>query len=194
MTRGKEALRKALREARRALLPGYRASAEARVVGRLLSLLTGARCVALYAAQGSELAVDLCFAPLEARGVRVLWPRVTGQELELAASRLADLGPGYRGIREPLRESPPIGLREVDALVVPGLGFDRQGHRLGQGGGYYDRLLARGELRARRIGVAFAAQILPVVPATGCDLPVELVVTELGQAERGAWSSGAVAT
>jgi 5-formyltetrahydrofolate cyclo-ligase len=73
-----------------------------------------------------------------------------------------------------------------DTLIVPLVGFDRALNRLGYGGGFYDRTLAR--LRAsggaRAIGFAFAAQELPHIPAEATDQPLDAVVTEHGCLER----------
>ncbi len=60
---------------------------------------------------------------------------------------------------------------------MPGVAFDRSGHRLGYGGGFYDRFLARLPARALRIGVAFDQQVLDELPAEEHDQPVDLVVT-----------------
>jgi len=66
-----------------------------------------------------------------------------------------------------------------DVLLVPLLGFDRHGHRLGYGGGYYDRTLA-GLPGATAIGCAFAAQLLDSVPVAEYDVPLHAVATESG--------------
>jgi len=87
------------------------------------------------------------------------------------------LRPGRMGILEPA----PAQWAEpaaVGAVLVPGVAFDRSGGRLGRGGGYYDRLL-RG-LRAVKVGVAFEAQLVGVVPAGPTDQRVDWVVTEQG--------------
>ena len=74
----------------------------------------------------------------------------------------------------------PIGETMVpDFLLVPLLTFDRRGHRLGYGGGYYDRTLA-GLPRATAIGCAFAAQEVDEVPAGPYDVPLHAIATELG--------------
>jgi 5-formyltetrahydrofolate cyclo-ligase len=84
---------------------------------------------------------------------------------------------GVWGIREPLPEAPEV---DPDILLVPMLAFDRAGHRIGYGAGYYDMSLAR--LRAAKsviaVGIAFAAQEIPHVPATPRDARLDLVVTE----------------
>jgi 5-formyltetrahydrofolate cyclo-ligase len=101
-----------------------------------------------------------------------------GQALIMRAwSFGAPLVPGVWGIREP-----PADALELfpDILLVPLLAFDRHGHRIGYGAGYYDMTIAR--LRAMKpvtaIGVAFAAQEIAAVPATPRDARLDLVLTE----------------
>jgi 5-formyltetrahydrofolate cyclo-ligase len=68
-----------------------------------------------------------------------------------------------------------------DVILVPLLGFDSSGTRLGYGGGYYDRTLAALGRRPRLIGLAYAAQALPVeIPRAPHDIPLDMVVTEEG--------------
>jgi 5-formyltetrahydrofolate cyclo-ligase len=87
------------------------------------------------------------------------------------------LGSGVWGIREPKPEAAEV---EPDILLVPLLAFDRLGHRIGYGAGYYDRTIAH--LRSRKlvtaVGLAFAAQEVPTVPVTPRDAPLDLVLTE----------------
>ncbi len=89
----------------------------------------------------------------------------------------APLVPGVWGIREPPPEAPAV---DPDVLLVPLLAFDRAGHRIGYGAGYYDLTIAR--LRANKpitaVGIAFAAQEVQSVPTTAFDAPLDLVLTE----------------
>jgi 5-formyltetrahydrofolate cyclo-ligase len=101
-----------------------------------------------------------------------------GQPLVMRAwSFGAPLDAGVWGIRQP-----PADAAEVfpDILIVPLLAFDRRGHRIGYGAGYYDMTIAR--LRAMKpitaIGIAFAAQEIAAVPATPRDARLDLVLTE----------------
>jgi 5-formyltetrahydrofolate cyclo-ligase len=84
---------------------------------------------------------------------------------------------GVWGIREPAPEAPTV---DPDILLVPLLAFDRNGHRIGYGAGYYDLTIAR--LRAKKpivaVGIAFAAQEVETVPITASDAPLDLVLTE----------------
>jgi len=87
------------------------------------------------------------------------------------------LAAGVWGIREPKPEAAEV---EPDILLVPLLAFDRAGHRIGYGAGYYDLTIAR--LRARKpvtaVGIGFAAQEIAEIPATERDARLDLVLTE----------------
>jgi 5-formyltetrahydrofolate cyclo-ligase len=175
----KAALRTSALSARRELTRGERQQASAAVVDRLRRLpeLRGTGTVLLYAALADEVDVAGLVAPLREAGVRTLFPRVRGDDLEMvAAADLLTLTLGYRGIQEPV--GPAIDPALVDAAVVPGVAFDLRGTRLGHGVGHYDRLLARLPGRCARIGVCFSCQLVPTVPREAHDQPVDVVVTE----------------
>jgi len=70
--------------------------------------------------------------------------------------------------------------QEPDIILMPLLGFDSQGTRLGYGGGYYDRTLAHMNKKPRLIGLAFAAQELDSIPRDSHDVPLDAVITEAG--------------
>ncbi len=67
---------------------------------------------------------------------------------------------------------------EVDVVITPGMAFDRSGHRVGYGGGNYDRYLAGLNPKATRVGIAFDVQVLAEVPRGPDDQPVDFVVTD----------------
>lgn len=75
---------------------------------------------------------------------------------------------------------------EPDIVLMPLLGFDAQGTRLGYGGGYYDRTLAGMRKKPRLIGLAFAAQELDAIPREAHDIPLDAIVTENGVRHFGA--------
>jgi 5-formyltetrahydrofolate cyclo-ligase len=88
-----------------------------------------------------------------------------------------ELAAGQWGIRQPKSEAPEVA---PDILIVPLLAFDRAGHRLGYGAGYYDMTIS--SLRANKpvtaIGIAYAAQEIDAVPITARDARLDLVLTE----------------
>jgi 5-formyltetrahydrofolate cyclo-ligase len=76
--------------------------------------------------------------------------------------------------------SPLAPRGEPDIILMPLLGFDAAGTRLGYGGGYYDRTLAALHKRPKLIGLAFAVQELPLIPRESHDVPLDAVITESG--------------
>jgi 5-formyltetrahydrofolate cyclo-ligase len=72
-----------------------------------------------------------------------------------------------------------IPLEKVEVALVPGLAFDLRGHRLGRGGGHYDRVLARLSPDSITIGLAFELQLMKRLPVEVHDVPVDLIVTEI---------------
>jgi 5-formyltetrahydrofolate cyclo-ligase len=175
----KRSLRAAALATRRSLPIRERQRGSATIVARLLRLaeLREADTILLYAAQPTEADLAALVHPLRSRGARTLFPRVDGGHLDLvAAADLRTLELGYRGIREP--SGPRVGPEAVDVAIVPGVAFDPLGGRLGQGGGHYDRLLARLPDSSLRVGVCFACQMVPRVPRAAHDEAVDLVVTE----------------
>lgn len=89
------------------------------------------------------------------------------------------LQPGPWGTSHPPDSAPGL---TPDVLIVPLAGFDRRGNRLGYGGGFYDRTLQMLRLagRVRAIGLGFACQELPAIPAEPYDQPLDMVVTDHG--------------
>lgn len=140
-----------------------------------------ARTIALYAAFGDEVPVDAALPEILARGGRALYPVLNGLGLELALVQSdGDLIAGRGGIREPGPEALRVAVYEVDALVVPGLLFDRAGRRLGRGGGHYDRLLRHARPDAALIGICYADRVTEPLPQDPWDIAVNFVVTERG--------------
>jgi 5-formyltetrahydrofolate cyclo-ligase len=82
------------------------------------------------------------------------------------------------GMAEPAADLPVVPADEIELVLVPGLAYDRQGWRLGYGGGYYDRFLAG--FGGVSVGVTFHDLLLDTVPHSGYDLPVGWIVSETG--------------
>jgi 5-formyltetrahydrofolate cyclo-ligase len=116
------------------------------------------------------------------RGKAVAVPRVNiatrGLELGALTDLERDVAPGYRGIPEPRAHCAPVAVAAIEWALVPGVAFDLRGHRLGYGGGYYDRLLPCLPVGTPRVSGAFELQIVDRVPTTAHDLPVDAIVTE----------------
>lgn len=180
----KALLRRRLRQ-RRAALPGaLRARAAHAACRRLLRLasLRRARHVGVYLEAGSELSAAPLRARLAAFGVGIHVPVIGSPgRLRYAPWRPdAPLRHNHHRIAEPAARRMRTPWRRLDVLIVPLVGFDTYGHRLGAGGGYYDRLLARARPfgRPRLIGLAFECQFVERLPVEPWDVGLDLVVTE----------------
>jgi 5-formyltetrahydrofolate cyclo-ligase len=196
------AARRRLRELRRMLDPGVRAAAERTIratLGRLGLFRRGAH-VALYLPMPGEVDLRPCVDAARKRGTRIYLPRILSRRNRrmLFAPWTATAAPRTNslGIVEPgsaAGSRPVVGL---DFVVLPLVGFDRCGNRLGMGAGYYDRALhrrldtSRSWRRPQLVGVAYACQELPCIPASPWDVPLDLVVTERGLIVPGHHSPG----
>lgn len=115
-------------------------------------------------------------------GKKVGIPVVCKDEGRLLISELHDLdnelAPGSFGVLEPKpRFIRPIKLSQIEVVVLPGVAFDESGHRLGYGGGYYDRLLQSADNKLL-VGLAYEFQIESTLPKQDHDVRVNMVVTE----------------
>jgi 5-formyltetrahydrofolate cyclo-ligase len=170
--------------ARREALPAEaRQAAGLAVAGRGLPVAVGPGIlVSGFSPVKSEISPLPLLRRLADAGASLALPVIAGRGQPLTMrswSFGAPLVSGVWGIREPAADAPEVF---PDILIVPLLAFDRHGYRLGYGGGYYDRTLAR--LRAMKpviaIGIAFAAQQIDRVPITPRDERLDLVLTENG--------------
>lgn len=179
----KASLREELTARRKALSPDQIDGKGLRVQSRFLAspYYQRARTVALYAPIRGEVPTrDILIAALQ-EGKVVCYPlsHVHGRILSFRAiTSESELEPGRLGVREPTNASELIAVDQIDLFVVPGLGFTRDGKRLGRGGGYYDATLRAASGRSRRVGLAFSDLIVPELPVTGDDVDMDLVVTE----------------
>lgn len=171
----KPALRRELRARLRALDAASRTRGSADVVRQLGAVVDEPGPVMLYAPMAVEVDVWPIVVARLAAGRVVGLPRIEPDDQTLSVRQLTS-GPmiaGQLGILEPDPEAPRIDA-DVVLVVVPGLGFDGRGGRLGRGKGHYDRLLAR--LGARTVGVAFDVQRVDRLPLEAHDVAIEATV------------------
>jgi 5-formyltetrahydrofolate cyclo-ligase len=113
---------------------------------------------------GKKMAVLPCFDPEN----EIYHPRrITDLRVEILSGKF--------GIREPAETCVAIPPNDLDLVLVPGVAFGLDGHRLGRGKGYYDRLLEN--FTGTKIGVAFDEQIVDVVPSEQNDVRMDLILT-----------------
>lgn len=168
------------RAARKAIPQDVRAARSARIRDAALALpeVQDALVVGTYVSVHSEVETRGLIEALLARGTRVAVPVLAPPERILLAelASLSDLAPGPHGIPEP--RAPRTLLNEVDVVLVPGLLFTARGARLGNGGGYFDRLL-EAMPEARRVGLAFEEQVVRELPLELHDARMDVVVTDV---------------
>ncbi|KAB2314562.1 5-formyltetrahydrofolate cyclo-ligase [Betaproteobacteria bacterium SCN2] len=186
----KKALRKQARTARASLTPEYRRFAERQALRRALRaglFLKGKRW-SFYLPVGAEFDVlpllnqalhmgKDCYLPITAQRIAqpLRFARLDGRH-DLTHNRYGIIEPHSREL---------MNARRLDVMIMPLVGFDNEGRRLGMGGGYYDATLAY--LRSRRrwrkpllVGVAYACQQLQAVPAEPWDVRLDMILTENG--------------
>jgi 5-formyltetrahydrofolate cyclo-ligase len=185
--------RRRLRGLRRALTGEERRRAERRITAALRRLGCAARGrrVAVYLARDGEVDLSELIRAARRAGALLYAPRsINRRRRTMRFLPLRDdraLKRNWYGIDEPVHD-PAIAVApdRLDIILTPLVGFDRQGHRLGMGAGYYDRALRRrlgrsgAFRRPRLIGVAFACQETGTITAAPWDVPLDLVVTERG--------------
>lgn len=179
----KSRLRAAVRDRIRGLDADARAAASRHACDRLAAHETfvSASSVMLYMPLRSELdVVPLAMAALR-QGKRVSVPRTdssTGQLTPIGVDSIdADPMPSdAMGVRTPA-SGPEVAPESLDLVVVPGVAFDREGHRLGRGAGYYDRFLSRLSPHTVTAGICFDEQLVDAVPHGEHDRTVDCVIT-----------------
>lgn len=162
-TSSKSALRLALRKARAAIPLAKKRVAARRAAAHALRLIDARRAqhVALYRTRGSELDTAPLRAKLRQRRLQVYLPRLRAGRMHFTPRR---------------------SLRKMDVILLPLLGYDARGTRLGQGGGHYDRALgfSRSLRRPLLLGFAYAAQKTDTLPREPHDVRLDGVITEKG--------------
>lgn len=172
------------KELRRQIREKKRAMTEEEICRRSLDLgkqfraspqYQAARTIYFYLPYNQEVrTVPMLLQALQ-DGKKVAVPKVYGDEMEfLYIENLDGIGEGYMGIPEPVADS-PVARDETALILMPGLAFDREGHRIGYGGGFYDKYLAR-EPQHPTVALCYEFQMLPHVETEEFDIPVDLVL------------------
>lgn len=157
---------------------------EAAIKKRLFALshFKRAEKILFYASFRSEVDTFKCMQSTLNNGRLIVLPVVdeTHKKLRLYKVKdISELHTGYMGIPEPIAERKrKIGVKGIDVVIIPGIGFDMQGNRLGYGAGYYDRLLSVSREHITSIALSFEEQIVERVPSEPHDIRVDMIVTD----------------
>jgi len=145
-----------------------------------LANFKNASCVHTFVAWRSEVNTHKLIDEMLESGKKVVVPLIEIGSVNLrhfAIQNFSDLKIGSYGILEPNIETTiETKISELDIVLVPGLAFDKTGHRLGYGGGYYDRFLK--DISVPKIGLAYDFQLVDCLPVRPDDREVDLVVTD----------------
>ncbi len=180
-------IKKDLREKIRRVLAGIDSAAlrerSIRACRRLADQpeFTRAEVVMVFLSTAHEIDTSSLVLQAWEAGKRVLAPRISWEQRRMLPTEIRsltdDISRGPLGMREPM-SGPPIPVTDIDLVLVPGLGFDHVGHRIGRGRGFYDRFLAHRDFRGAACGLALAEQFVDPIPASRHDRSVALVVTD----------------
>lgn len=178
ITAEKAALRKHVKEI--VLTDQENADSDRLLLQRFLSqpLLAACSSILLYYGVGAEPDTAQLLEPLSRLHKRLALPRCLpggGMEARLYSGN-DRLSPGPFGIPEPEETCPIVKREDLSLILVPGLCFDAQGHRLGHGGGYYDRYLAG--FSGLTVALCRDGLVFSSLPVEGHDRPVDVLLTE----------------
>lgn len=191
----KQALRKQVEAMRRSLGEVKRSEYSQAICRRILNdprvmALQPEDAILTYMPMRAEVDVKPVMEWAWSRGLHVLLPRVNeGSRLTLhRIGNYEELVQGAWNIWEPPVDAEAWEMtKRIHAALIPGVAYDHKGNRLGQGGGYYDRLLERWQSPGRQavdcpyiIAPAFHVQVVDCIPTEPHDLKVDVVVTESG--------------
>jgi 5-formyltetrahydrofolate cyclo-ligase len=177
----KAALRSAVLAARRRRTPRERRHAAALLRDRVLALpeVVASSTIAAYASLEDEPGTGPLLSTLEVGGIAVLLPVLQGdRSLHWARFQPGRAHTSSLGIPEPpAADADPHLLSTASVVICPGLAGDLRGHRLGRGGGSYDRALATVQPSTLRCLLLYDDEVLDSVPTSAHDQPVDVIVT-----------------
>jgi 5-formyltetrahydrofolate cyclo-ligase len=182
MREQKTSIRAILRERKDAMDPKDRLEKSRAICRHLMTLVRDQETVMVYTSKEKEVnTVPLITALLE-RSNPVIVPIIVKEDVSLRLSYLKDfsaLVPSTFGVPEPIGNEIPAHGEDVDTIILPMLGFDRTGGRIGYGAGYYDRFLEKYP-GLHKIGIAFACQEIDRLPLDENDVRMDHIITEKG--------------
>ncbi len=178
----KEILRRNLQEKRKSIPAALRRRKSRRIREKLFRdpFFRRATHVALYYGIRPEVETRSFLKGL-LKIKNVYLPKVDPEKRTIAFRRVRhlnrDLKKSFYGIREPKPSCPGRSAGQMDVIIIPGVGFDRAGGRMGRGGGYYDRAL-RYARKVPKIGLCFREQLVKKIPTEKHDVRMDKVITD----------------
>jgi len=173
----KKELRRQIREQKRAMTEAQIVTASEKL-GQLFAdseLYRQAKTIYGYLPYNQEVRTVPMLQRALADGKRVAVPKVYGEEMKfIYLTDLSRVEAGYAGIPEPVDDG-PVADDPTALVLMPGLAFDRHGRRIGYGGGFYDRFLAK-EPNHPTLALCYSFQMVEAIPTEDFDVPVNCVL------------------
>jgi 5-formyltetrahydrofolate cyclo-ligase len=178
----KKELRENMRNALLGITPEQRHDKSSAACRKLIATddFQSAQVVMLFLSMAHEIDTTEAILAAWQMDKTVVVPKVSWEQRHMIPVIINTLDTDFSlesGVRNPVNGA-PMPFAELDLIVTPGLAFDKNGNRLGRGGGYYDRFFAHNSLRGRKCGFGFAEQLLASVPATEHDQSIDMLVTD----------------
>jgi len=182
MREEKNRIRQILRDRKAALTPAERLEKSTRICRHVMERIGAGETVLAYTSKELEVnTTPLIDALLDNRNPVVV-PIIQKEDISLRLSYIrnrAVLVPSTFGVPEPIGSEIPAQAGDINTILLPMLGFDRTGARIGYGAGYYDRFLEKNP-GMRKLGIAFACQEIERLPVDANDIRMDLIITEDG--------------
>lgn len=178
----KESVRKILRQRKEAVPPEDRLSNSRKICHHLMKVIRKDEAVMVFTSKEKEVNTRPLIMALFGTGNPVIVPIIVKEDCSLRLSYLRDfsaLVPSTFGVPEPIGSEIPADAKSIGTIILPMLGFDRTGGRIGYGAGYYDRFLSRNP-DLRKIGIAFGCQEVASLPVDENDIRMDMIITEDG--------------
>lgn len=179
----KKNLRKEILEKRKELTQNQHEIYSKSIINRILEsdFYENAKTIMSFISFGDEVDTHFFIKKSIEDGKRIVVPITISEPRHLKVSHLKnfnELEPGFYNILTPKEEYLRfIDPKEIDLIITPGVVFDREGYRIGYGGGYYDRFLVNLP-KVPKVAIAFDLQLIDQVPKEDFDIPVDYIFTE----------------
>lgn len=182
MTEEKDRVREILRRKKDEMKPEDRLSKSQLISSHVMNLISRGETVMVFTSKEKEVNTRPLITALFAQKNPVVVPIIVKEDISLRLSYLRDFSAlitSTFGVPEPIGNEIPANANDIDIIILPMLGFDRAGGRIGYGAGYYDRFLAKNPALLK-IGVAFACQEIEKLPVDENDILMDYIITEEG--------------
>lgn len=182
MRETKARVREILRAKKEAMNPEERLLKSRKICSNLMDHIPAGQTVMVFTSKEKEVNTRPLILALFDRKNPVVVPIIQKEDVSLRLSYLRDfsaLVPSTFGVPEPIGSEITARADDIDIIILPMLGFDRTGGRIGYGAGYYDRFLSKNP-DLKKIGIAFAFQEIDALPVDENDVRMDMIITEDG--------------